>query len=221
MHGNYQQLAEYAKLTDDKKWNNFLLNIAADFNSKASRKKRKKSKQHIALSKLKIKIVYTTNYDRHIEGAFEDSGIKVKSIVSIKDFLKEDKERYEMEVIKFHGCLTEPKSIILTEKQYYERMELEDALDQRLRSDTLSNSFLFIGYSFDDPNIRYIWYKINAQKIKYHSSSSGSDFRPSYIATFGMNEIQARILEEFNIKVIALNPINKEEQISQLLTNII
>jgi len=221
IHGNYQQLAEYAKLQDDKVWNTFVHNMIVGFDSPASNVKRLKSKQHIALSKLKVKTIYTTNYDRHIESTFRDTGRKVKTIVSLKDFIEEDKEDYIIEIIKFHGCIIEPDSIVLTENQYYDRMELENPLDQKLRADALSNSFLFIGYSFDDPNIRYIWYKIHHQINKYISKGTSARPRPSYITTFGSNEVQAKILEKLNIKVIALDPIDKEDQICTLIEKIV
>jgi hypothetical protein len=221
IHGNFQQLAEYAKLKDDKIWNTFIHKMNVGFDSPASNAKRLKSKQHIALSKLKVNTIYTTNYDRHIELAFADSGIKVKTLVSIKDLIEDDKEDFMLEVIKFHGCIIEPDSIVLTENQYYDRMELENPLDQKLRADALSNSFIFIGYSFDDPNIRYIWYKIHQQINKHISKGTATKPRPSYIISFGSNEVQAKILEKLNIKVIALNPIDKEDQICTLIENII
>lgn len=220
LHGNYQQLAEFGKLVDEKKWNAFIQKMRVGFDSKESDEKRKKSRQHLSLSELKVNTIYTTNYDPHIERCFEDKGNKVKTIISLKDFIQPDKENYNIEVIKFHGCLTEQDSIILTENQYYKRMELEHPLDQRLRSDALSNSFLFIGYSFDDPNIRYIWYKIQQQIKRYLLNGSRATPRPSYIVTFGSNEVQARILEELNIKIIALNPLDKEAQICELLDKI-
>ena len=221
LHGNYQQLAEYGKLVDEKKWNAFIQKMRVGFDSRESNERRKISKQHLSLSELKVNTIYTTNYDPHIERAFEDKGKKVKTIITLKDFIQPDKENYDLEVIKFHGCLTEQDSIILTENQYYKRMELEHPLDQRLRSDALSNSFLFIGYSFDDPNIRYIWYKIQQQIKKYLSNGSKATPRPSYIITFGSNEVQAKILEELNIKLIALNPLDKEAQICELLDKIV
>lgn len=221
LHGNYQQLAEYGRLVNEKKWNAFIQKIRVGFDGKEANEKRKISKQHLSLSELKVKTIYTTNYDPHIERAFEDKGQKVKTIISLIDFIQPDKENFVLEVVKFHGCLTEQESIILTENQYYERMELEHPLDQRLRSDALSNSFLFIGYSFDDPNIRYIWYKIQQQIKKYQSNGSRAIPRPSYIVTFGSNEVQARILEELNIKIIALNPLDKEGQICELLNQIV
>ena len=220
LHGNYQQLAEYAKLKGRRTWNTFMHTLMVEFDSAESNRKRKESKQHISLSNLSVDTVYTTNYDRHIELAFEDIGKNVKTIVNIRDFIDQDNLAYDLEVIKFHGCIIEPSSIILTESAYYDRMELENPLDQRLRSDALSNSFLFIGYSFDDPNIRYIWYKIHQLIERYASFDNHAIPRPSYIVTFGHNEVQSKLLNELNIKVISLDPEDKEDQICELLDQI-
>jgi hypothetical protein len=220
LHGNYLQLAEYAKLEGGKNWDVFMQAIRVGFDSKESNEKRKKSEQHRLLAEMELDTIYTTNYDRHIELSFDDNHKTAKTIVSIKDFIEEDNEEASIEVVKFHGCVLKEETIILTESQYNERLKLENPLDQRLRSDALSNSFLFIGYGFDDPNIRYIWYKINQMIKGYTDSGSIIEPRPSFIAAFGYNEVQARILEELNIHVIALDPENKEEQICKLLKEI-
>lgn len=221
LHGDYQQLAEYSKLVDDREWKKLLLQIQVGFDGPDSNLNRQKSKQHIALSKIDFKTIYTTNWDRHIEKSFSDNGKKVKTFVSIKDFVDEDKVNFDLQVMKFHGSVEDADSIIFAESDYYQRMQLENPLDQRLRSDALSNSFLFIGYSFGDPNIRFIWYKINELIKKYQLLGNNIKPRPSYIASFGTNEIQAKILEQLNINIISLDPQNKEDQICKLLKGLI
>lgn len=221
LHGNYPQLAEYVKISNEKTYKTFIHEIGAKFHEPKSDSLRKKSEQHIALTNLDLRIVYTTNYDTHIELAYGDNNKRVKQITSIADFIKEDTEKYETEVVKFHGCFTEPGSIVLTESEYYSRFELENPLDQQLRSDALRNSFLFMGYSFGDPNIRYIWYKINQLIKNYPEYRNYKNTRPSYITSFGLHEIQSEILDQLNINVIELDPERKESEISNLLRGIL
>jgi len=215
--GSFQQLAEYVKKEQPKEWKRFLLNVLTQFNSVQSHEMRKSSIQHQALASLDFSSIYTTNYDLHIEQALSDIGKKVIAISTYQDFLKSRDDEYGCEVLKFHGSLEEQETIILTESQYFGRMDLEGAIDQRLRSDALTNSFLFIGYSFSDPNIRYIFYKLH--KLREQISNDSKTIN-SYLATFGMNEIQTKLLRHWGIKVINLDPSDKEKSISELLYSI-
>jgi len=217
LHGNYAQLAEYARVTNRKLWQEFLTKITVAFDSAESASKRKNSITHKTLASLKFRAIYTTNYDAHIEGSLKDIGKKCVTLASLADFL-ESPETDACEIIKFHGTLTEQGTIILTESRYFDRLSLEDAADQRLRSDILSNSFLFVGYSFNDPNIRYIWYRID--KLRKQNKQYNIKLRPSYFLTFGADPVQPILLNEWNIHVIALDPIDKEKSIADLLSAI-
>lgn len=123
-------------------------------------------------------------------------------------------EKYDCEVLKFHGTLEDNLGIVLTESQYFGRMGLEGAIDQRLRSDVLTNSFLFIGYSFSDPNIRYIFYKLHRLREQIGTKSGSPN---SYFASFGTNDIQSILLKQWHIKVIELDPSDKERSVAELL----
>lgn len=215
--GTFQQLAEYVCTVDDSTWMLFLHEMATQFDSKESNERRQKSIQHIALASSDFKTIYTTNYDMHIEKAYLDAGKVVNAISKYEHFLRARQFDNRTEVLKFHGSLEFKDSIILTENRYFERMELEGALDQRFRADALTNSFLFIGYSFSDPNIRYIFYKLH--KLRKNISNNSSPIY-SYIATFGMNNIQAKLLQQWNIKVIELDPSDKEKSITKLLNSL-
>lgn len=213
--GTFQQLAEYVYVEKQREWKKFLLKLATEFNSPTSCEKRKKSVQHQALADLNFRTIYTTNYDLHIEEAINDKGKKAFAISTYEDFITASQsEKYDCEVLKFHGTLENNSEIVLTESQYFERMGLEGAIDQRLRSDVLTNSFLFIGYSFSDPNIRYIFYKLNRLREQIGTKSGSPN---SYFASFGINDIQSILLKKWHIKVIELDPSNKERSVAELL----
>lgn len=218
LHGTNFQLLEYIKQFHEDEWETFLHNLKKDFDSSTVNRKRKKSKTHIALSKLvNIKTIYTTNYDLQIENSLQQHGRSVAVLSSLKDFIKTAVKNIDCEVIKFHGTLKQGDSLILTESEYLKRMNLEEPVDLRLRSDLLSNSFLFIGYSFNDPNIRYIWYKINELKLQLKRKTQ---LRPSFFVTFGDEYIQNKLLERWGIKSVNLDPEDKSERLAEFLEEI-
>jgi len=215
LHGSAPQLLDYLKINHKSEWREFIHNLKVNFDSKESNEKRQASKTHQALAELAFKTVYTTNYDRHIENAFQDKGKTPLVLTKLEDFAK-PWEKHDCEIIKFHGNIIDENSMILTETQYFDRMALDEAVDQKLRSDLLSNSFLFIGYSFSDTNIRYIWYKINKLK-KIQKGDDQFDLRKSYYVTFGNEPIQAKLLQNWDIEVVSLNPENYGESLFQFL----
>jgi hypothetical protein len=218
LHGSFPQLLEYVKEFHESEWETFLYNIRRDFDSEPINEKRKQSATHKALSKLlNIKTIYTTNYDLQIEKALIQQGRKVAVLSSFKDFIKNPIDQVDCEVIKFHGTLKQDNTLILTESEYLKRMTLEDPVDLRLRSDILSNSFIFIGYSFSDPNIRYIWFKINELKEKLRPKAK---LRPSFFITFGNEIIQNKLLERWGIKTINLDPVDKTAELASFIESI-
>lgn len=220
LHGNNQQLLEYIKSFHPSVWQEFIHQIKLMFDCKDSDDKRRVSVTHKSLSELDIRVIYTTNYDRHIEKALEEKNKKVLSLATLSDFVKSSEHKPDCEVIKFHGSILDENSMILTETQYFDRLSLDEAVDQRLRSDLLSNNFLFIGYSFNDPNIRYIWYKIHKLKKQQSTYTEPLTLRSSYYVTFGNEPIQAKLLEKWNIKIITLDPQNRSESLSYFLNSI-
>jgi hypothetical protein len=216
LHGTYPQLLEYIKEFYEQEWVEFLHNMAVQFDSQEVNEKRKSSITHKAMSNLDLKSIYTTNYDSHIEKALEDVGKKPYVIATLDDFVRPIDKPIDCQIIKFHGTLLRDETMVLTESQYFERMSLEEAVDQRLRSDILSNNFLFIGYSFSDPNIRYIWYRIHKLKILQKKLS----LRRCYYITFGNEPVQSKLLENWNIHVISLDAENRSKSLFEFLDKI-
>jgi hypothetical protein len=218
IHGSFPQLADYVKIENRRVWLDWIHKMTVEFDSRESIAKRKESITHKALASLKWNTIYTTNYDSHIEGALDDAGVKYVTLASLADFL-EPIEPNACEVVRFHGTLKDPETVILTESNYFDRMELENAPDQRLRADILSNSFMFLGYSFNDPNIRFIWYKIHKLR-RQQQKEDHIEVRPSFFITFGANPVQPVLLDRWNIHVVLLDPPDRLQAISDFLSSI-
>jgi len=117
------------------------------------------SENHNILAKLPIKTYWTTNYDSLIEDALKRNGKKPDVKKSVKDLSTIISKR-DAVVYKMHGDINNASDVVLIKEDY----ELYDLKNQlfciNLKRDLISKTFLFIGFSFEDPNLEYILSKI-------------------------------------------------------------
>lgn len=119
----------------------------------------KGSENHQILSRLDIDTYWTTNYDQLIEKTLENNGKKVDKKVTNEDFSRYIKKK-DATVYKMHGDKDAPHNAILTKNDYEDYHDSRELFSTVLRGDLLSKIFIFIGFSFDDPNIDYILSRI-------------------------------------------------------------
>jgi hypothetical protein len=219
LHGRYEQLAEYFQLSGHDHFQQLVYEMTRRFDSEEAARTRRTSRMHNALASLEWRTLYTTNYDSHVEGAIQDAGRKAAVLSSFDDFQMR-REPGTCEVIKFHGTLAKPDTIILTESSYFRRFALETPVDQRLRADLLSHSFLFMGYSFNDWNIRYIWYRMHQLRLQGQVGPRRHATRRCFLVTFGVGPVQPDLLDQWNIDMIQLDPEDKEASVADLLQRI-
>lgn len=114
---------------------------------------------HQLLARLPVAVYWTTNYDRLIERALEGVGKIVDSKHRV-DQLAFTKPRRDAVVFKMHGDIEHPAQVVLT-KDDYERYPIDrGAFINGLTGDLVSKTFLFLGFSFKDPNLDYILARI-------------------------------------------------------------
>ncbi|WP_459618601.1 SIR2 family protein [Bordetella sp. 2513F-2] len=158
-----------------------------------------RSRVHRLICELDFPLVYTTNYDRWIERAYEHHGRPYVRIGSVSDLPGVDAGLCQ--IVKFHGDLADAGSIILDESTYFERLEFETPLDIKFRADVLGRGVLFIGYALSDVNLRFLFHKL--ARIWRHSGHEAR--RPqSYIFSPWRNPVQEAILDQWGIRMITL-----------------
>jgi hypothetical protein len=143
-------------------------------------------------------IYYTTNYDNFIERALQKAG-RPAHITATELNISHD--RSHVEVVKFHGDFNHPDQMVLSESHYMNRMRLESAMDFKLRADILGRAVLFIGYSFRDPNVDYIFHIVNQLFSSLPGSASG---RRAYIILPEPAEFERKLFLNRNIEVIPI-----------------
>lgn len=156
-------------------------------------------------------IYYTTNYDDFLERALKKSGRPSQAITAERSIAH---NRLDVEVVKFHGDFNSPGEMVVTESQYMDRMRLENAMDFKLRGDILGRAALFIGYSFRDPNVNYIFHLINRLFKNLPDSFTG---RRAYIVLPDPSDFERRLFQERNIEVISVGSNDRPREISNLI----
>lgn len=123
------------------------------------------TKNHQILASLPIQTYWTTNYDKLIEKALEEAK-KVPDVKYSLDQLSVTKPDRDVIVYKMHGDADHSAETIIN-KDDYEAYPLKmGPFVAALKGDLVAKTFLFIGFSFSDPNIDYILSRVRAQYDK-------------------------------------------------------
>lgn len=117
------------------------------------------TENHRLLANLPIKTIWTTNYDTLIEQAFSEAKKRYDAKITPPN-LSNPKPRCDVTIFKMHGDISLPDEAILTKENYELYEETRKEFSIRLQSDLISKTFLFLGFSFTDPNIDYILSRI-------------------------------------------------------------
>ncbi len=113
------------------------------------------SENHRILVRLPIRTYWTTNYDKLIEKALEESG-KIPDVKHGVDQIKNTKFQRDAIVFKMHGDIDHPDDAVLTKDDYEQYYVSKEPFATALKGDLVSKTFLFLGFSFTDPNLDYI-----------------------------------------------------------------
>lgn len=117
---------------------------------------------HRILSKLPIHTYWTTNYDKLIEIAL----IEAKKVPDVKYTLKQlSVTRLDRDVVvyKMHGDVDHAAEAVVSKDDYESYPFRMAPFVSALRGDLIEKTFLFLGFSFSDPNIDYILSRVRDQ----------------------------------------------------------
>ncbi|ENZ5531064.1 SIR2 family protein [Enterococcus faecalis] len=140
------------------------------------------------IAQLPIKTIWTTNYDDLLEQAYKKEYKKVLVKRSPTDFSLKGKNS-DLIIYKMHGDVQQPTKAIITKNDYETYNDTHSVYTTALKGDLVEKKFLFIGFSFDDPNLNYVLARIRAlvgehkpnhyffiEKIKQANNESEADF---------------------------------------------
>lgn len=160
-------------------------------------------------------IFYTTNFDDFLERALRIHGRDV-DVTSTE--INVSFEQSRTQVIKFHGDFNTPDQMVMSEFDYYRRMSLDAPMDLKLRADLLGRAILFIGYSFSDPNVSYLFHVVQRMLRELPDSFAG---RRAYIILPEPSDFERRLFHARNVEVIAVDSADRVEGICEILQQMI
>ena len=90
-----------------------------DRNWKVSEDRVRASKIHELIVRLDFPIIYTTNYDRNIEAAFEARGRNYVKVANARNMAKI--REGVTQIVKFHGDFDDDESLVITETGLFQQ----------------------------------------------------------------------------------------------------
>lgn len=113
------------------------------------------------IARLPISTYWTTNYDKLIEKELEKKKRKV-DVKMDSDQLSNALLNRDAVVYKMHGDVDHPANAVLTKDDYVLYDIKRPFFKTVLKGDLISKKFLFVGFSFEDPNLDYVLGQIHA-----------------------------------------------------------
>lgn len=113
------------------------------------------TENHKLLSRLPISTCWTTNYDSLIEDSLK-SAYKVVDKKYNNEHLATTWPKRDVVLYKMHGDIQDSTKAIIAKEQYEQYHKTHEPFITALSGDLISKTFLFIGFSFTDPNLDYV-----------------------------------------------------------------
>ncbi len=170
--------------------------------SSAAKDARTQYEQEISdLRNLKPFAVVSTNYDTFLESIFHDFQVTIGESILRADLNKIG------DLLKIHGCISKPSTIVLTGSDYEELNVRQRYLAAKLLTYFLEHPIVFLGYSVSDPNIRELLGHIdlvlgssgeciaNIYLVNFHEGDEGDSPRDAVLSTGDNRNVRVKLIE--------------------------
>lgn len=180
---------------------------------------------HNILARLPISTYWTTNYDKLNEKSLENAG-KIVDVKYTNNQLATTKKGRNAILYKMHGDIDHPDSTILTKDDYEQYAHKFGPFINALSGDLISKTFLFLGFSFTDPNLDYVMSRIRIN-FKDHQRQHYCIFKrcernefesdEDYLHAATKQGLVIKDLERFRVKALL---VDSYSEITEILTRI-
>lgn len=173
------------------------------------------SPNHALLARLPVQTIFTTNYDDLIERSLQAAQRRYNPITRESQLPQWSKDR--LQLVKLNGDLRQPDTIVITRNDYNTYFERHRLLVERLRSDLVTATFLFLGYSLTDPDFNLIF-----DEIIYQLTAAAAAPRMSFAVMFGAPPLRLADLRRRGLHVINLDPgADRTAQLGEWLSSLL
>lgn len=149
------------------------------------------SNLHRKILELEPHVIMTTNWDCIVESAIENEGYLYDTISTDKDLVKSTSQK---KFIKIHGDF-KSHNIVFKEDDYLNYSRNFPLIENYIKSIFSTHTVLFLGYSYNDINLKHIMKWIQ----------SHSNFAPSmYLVAFKSDRAQESYLSSHGITTLVL-----------------
>lgn len=185
------------------------------------------TENHKILARLPIQTYWTTNYDDLIERSILDA----KRIPDVKHSIRQlndMKPRRDAVVYKMHGDMSIPDDAVITKDDYERYFTDKFPFVSALTSDLSSKLFMFIGFSFNDPNLDYVLSRVriylkgtNRHHFHFVKKVQMSDpdivDRPDYEYKLRKQELFVQDLKRFGLQPVY---VDRYPEITEILKEV-
>lgn len=172
---------------------------------------------HAILARLPISTVWTTNFDTLLEDAYRHAGrlFDVKTTDTQLSFTARGRE---VVIYKMHGDVARPDEVVIC-KEDYERYAIKHKVFQdKLEGDLVSRNFLFLGFSFADPNLQYMLAYLRAllgvnqrehyaviRRVHRNDYPTGVEGDSEYSYDRTKQELQVQDLQRYSVQTLLID----------------
>lgn len=184
----------------------------------------KPSEVHEKIFSLNPSLIITTNWDNLLESTYRSKGLIYDCVKSDSDLVKSTLPR---KVIKIHGDL-DTHNIVFKEDDYLNFSLSSPLIENFLRNILSTKTVIFLGYSYNDYNLKIISKWIERQsKVsppRFLLNTRKNIIEELYLNNHGIRVINPLENKEYNYKEVYnnfLNTLTSEEDISNKLSLIL
>lgn len=187
------------------------------------------TENHRILARLPISTFWTTNYDVLIENSLKEAN----KIIDIKHNVKQltnTRPKRDVVVYKMHGDVSMPNEAIITKEQYEAYYETHEQFISSLTGDLTTKTFLFIGFSFTDPNLDYVLSRLNIKLSKdkrqhycfikkYKLGDLGAETQADFEYKSRKQYFMINDLKRYGIQALVINDYSEITDILRIIEN--
>ena len=167
------------------------------------------SKLHKTLSKFPVRTIFTTNYDKLLEVTFRNNKGNDPAVVIFPEQLGYIDDS-EVRIIKLHGDIDHPSSLVLTRRDYSEYHSTHRDFINLVESSIINYTVLFVGFGLKDSNFERIH---DDARNAYKATK-----RQAYAVMTGTTQLERILLERGGLTIL---PVPIHSQVNSYLIKIL